>query len=257
MKLTSDLIVFITGGASGLGEATVRRLHSQGCRIAIADLNTEGMDTLKGELGADRLICFECNVTKEEDVKNAIEGTVAHWGAIHVALACAGVAWPMMTLTSKGPADMKIFQNIVNINLMGSMYVAKYASLFMSKNKPVNEQGERGVILFVSSVAAEEGQRGQIAYSATKAALNGLVCPMARDLGKYGIRVVSIAPGIFHTPLADAMSPKVKERLLRDTPMGRLGKPEEFAHFAGAIIENSFVNGVRLRLDGAVKLSHL
>lgn len=140
---------------------------------------------------------------------------------------------------------------------MGSVYVAKYASLAMSKNKPVNERGEKGVILFVSSVAAEEGQRGQAAYSATKGAVNGMVLPMARDLGKFGIRVLAIAPGIFHTPLAHNMPKSVTDRLNADTPMGRPGQPDEFAHFVGACIENGYLNGVHLRIDGAIKMSNL
>lgn len=140
---------------------------------------------------------------------------------------------------------------------MGSVYVAKYASLAMSKNKAVNDRGEKGVILFVSSVAAEEGQRGQAAYSATKGAVNGMVLPMARDLGKFGIRVLAIAPGIFHTPLAHNMPKSVTDRLNADTPMGRPGQPDEFAHFVGACIENGYLNGVHLRIDGAIKMSNL
>lgn len=145
----------------------------------------------------------------------------------------------------------------MNINVYGSIYVAKYASLYMAKNQPVNEFGEKGVIIFVSSVAAEEGQRGQVAYSASKGALNGLVLPMARDLGRFNIRVVAIAPGIFETPLSSLMSEKVKAVLNKDTPMGRMGTPDEFAHFTQAIIENSYLNGVHLRIDGATKLSNL
>ena len=140
-----------------------------------------------------------------------------------MALACAGVAWTCITMSSKGPMDTEKFKKIVDINVYGSMYVAKYASVIMAKNQPMNERGEKGLILFVSSVAAEEGQRGQVAYSATKGAINGIVMPMARDLGKYGIRVAAIAPGIFHTPIAAGMSQKVIERLNRDTPMGRPG----------------------------------
>lgn len=127
----------------------------------------------------------------------------------------------------------------------------------MSKNKPINEMGEKGVIIFVSSVAGEEGQRGQVAYGATKGAINGMVLPMARDLGKFGIRVAAIAPGIFQTPLSHLMSKQVVDRLNADTPMGRMGQPSEFAHFTMAMIENSYVNGVTLRVDGAIKMSNL
>lgn len=229
MKVSSDMVFFITGGARGLGEATVRRLHKAGARIAVADINPDDLGALKNEL-KERIITFQCDVSKEEDVKKAVDGTVAVWGTIHVALACAGVSWPMLTLTSKETLDVKKFQQLMAINLYGSIFVAKYCSIHMAKNKPFNERGEKGVILFVSSVAAEEGQRGQIAYSASKAALNGLCLPMARDLGRFNIRVAAIAPGIFESPMSGMMSAKLRDRLNSDTPMGRMGKPEEFAH---------------------------
>ena len=156
MKITPDLIFFITGGASGLGESTVRHLHASGCKVAIADMNIERMDMIKGEL-KERIITFKCDVTNENDVKNAMEGTAKEWGTVHVAMACAGVAWPMLTYSSKSALDTDTFKKVIDINLNGSIYVAKYASILMAKNKPVNEMGEKGVILFVSSVAAEEG----------------------------------------------------------------------------------------------------
>ena len=196
-------------------------------------------------------------MTKEEDVKNAVEKTVAIFGTIHAALACAGVAWPVQTLTSKGPLNTSIFEKVIAINVYGSVYMAKYAAVAMSKNEPVNDKGEKGVILFVSSVAAEEGQRGQIAYGASKGAMNGIVLPMARDLGRYGIRAAAIAPGIFATPMGAKMPKKVQDRLNADTPMGRPGTPDEFAHMITFCIENSYINGVRLRIDGAIKFSHL
>ena len=150
-----------------------------------------------------------CDVTKEDQVKSAIDKTVETFGTIHVALACAGVNIPSLTLTSKSSIDTKKFQLVMDINVMGSIYVAKYAAVAMSKNKAVNELGEKGVILFVSSVAADEGQRGQVAYSASKGAINGIVMPMARDLGRYNIRAAAIAPGIIGTPMALAMPKKV------------------------------------------------
>jgi NAD(P)-dependent dehydrogenase (short-subunit alcohol dehydrogenase family) len=221
MKISPDLVFFITGGASGLGEAAGRLLHSNGCRVAVADFNEEKLELLRKDL-KERILCIKCDVTKEEDVKNAVDKTVKEWGTIHAALACAGVATITPTLSSRGGLDTEVFRSVVNINLYGSVYVAKYASMQMSKNQP-NERGERGVILFVSSVAAEEGQRGQVGYSATKGALNGMVLPMARDLGRYGIRVAAIAPGIFETPLSHLMTDAVRKRLVADTPMGRMG----------------------------------
>ena len=204
MKITENMIFFITGGASGLGEQTVKLIHSKGAKVAIADWNEENLDKIKTEL-KERVLTFVCNVTNEQDVKNAMYGTAEQWGTIHVALACAGVAWPMLTYSPKKELDIETFKKVVDINLYGSIYVAKYGAVIMAKNTPVNERGEKGLILFVSSVAAEEGQKGQVAYSATKGALNGMTLPMARDLGRYGIRVAAIAPGIFETPLSGMM----------------------------------------------------
>ena len=222
MKITKDLVFFITGGASGLGEATVREIHALGARVAIADMNEERLALLRTEL-KERILTFKCDVTKEEDVKAAIEQTVKTYGVLHVALACAGIAPVSLTLSSKGSLDIPLFKKTVDINVYGSIYVAKHAAIAMSKNQAVNERGEKGVIIFVSSVAAEEGQRGQVGYSATKGAINGLVLPMARDLGRYGIRVVSIAPGIFETPMSHGFPEAVKKRLYADTAINRAG----------------------------------
>ena len=257
MKIGPGLIVFVTGGASGLGEATVRRLHAAGCSVVIADMNLDRMALIVKELGGDRVLTVKCDVTSEKDVEDAVKQTVERFGALHVALACAGVAWPSMMLTSKSSLDTQNFELLFKINVFGSVYVAKYAAIAMSKNKPLNEFGEKGAILFVSSVAAEEGQRGQTAYGGSKGAINGMMMPMARDLGKFGIRVAAIAPGIFATPMGHAMPDKVQERLKADSPLNRFGHPEEFAHFVGAVIENSYITGVHLRIDGATKLSNL
>jgi NAD(P)-dependent dehydrogenase (short-subunit alcohol dehydrogenase family) len=208
MRITKDLVFFITGGASGLGEATVREIHALGAMVAIADMNEQRLELLKAEL-KDRVICFKCDVTKEEDVKKAIEGTVSAFGTIHAVLACAGIATVGLTLSSKGSLDMNTFKKAMEINVYGSAYTAKYAAVAMAKNQPINDRGEKGVIIFVSSVAAEEGQRGQVAYASSKGAINGMVMPMARDLGKYGIRVLAIAPGLFETPMTHGFSENV------------------------------------------------
>ena len=159
MRITKDTVFFITGGASGLGEAAVREIHAKGARVAIADMNQERLDLIKNEL-KERVIVFKCDVTKEEDVKKAIDGTVEAFGTIHAVLACAGIATVSPTLSSKGSLDMNLFKKCMEINVYGSMYVAKHAAVIMSKNKALDERGEKGVIIFVSSVAAEEGQRG-------------------------------------------------------------------------------------------------
>ena len=256
MKITPDLVFFLTGGASGLGEAAAREIHSYGAKVAIADMNEERLAAIKADL-KERVITIKCDVSNEEDVKKAIDITVAEFGTIHAALACAGIATVSPTLSSRGSLDTSLFKKVTEINVYGSVYVAKYAAVAMSKNKPVNDKGEKGVIMFVSSVAAEEGQRGQVGYSASKGAINGLVLPMARDLGKYGIRVAAIAPGIFITPMAHAMPEAVQKRLLADTAINRGGTPDEFAQFVRTIIENSYITGVHLRLDGGVKFSNL
>lgn len=198
----------MTGGASGLGEAAIRMFHSKGASVVIADMNTERMDLIFKEL-KDRILIVKCDVTKQKDVESAVEQTLKKFGALHVVLASAGVAWPGMTLTSKDSLDMDRFEQVMKINVSGSAYAAKYGAVAMSKNKAVNDRGEKGVIIFVSSVAAEEAQRGQVAYGASKGAINGMVMPMARDLGKFGIRVAAIAPGIFQTPMAGHMPEKV------------------------------------------------
>ena len=257
MRIGEGTVVLVTGGASGLGESVVRKMHALGYSVCVADMNKERMELITKELGKERVLTVECNVTKEADVEAAVKKTVEKFGALHVALACAGVAWPSMTLTSKSSLDMKSFENLFAINVFGSAYTAKYAAVAMSKNKAVNDLGEKGVIIFVSSVAAEEGQRGQVAYGGSKGAINGMVMPMARDLSKFGIRVAAIAPGIFMTPMGHAMPKKVLDELMTNTPMGRPGQPEEFAHFVGAIIENSYINGVHLRIDGAIKMGNL
>lgn len=256
MKITKDLVFFITGGASGLGEATVREIHAAGASVAIADMNEERLALLKSEL-KERVLTIKCNVTKEEEVKKAIEATVEAFGTVHAALACAGIAPVSLTLSSKGSLDMDKFKQAVEINVYGSVYVAKYAAIQMSKNKPMTERGEKGVIMFVSSVAAEEGQRGQVGYSATKGAINGIVLPMARDLGRFGIRVLSIAPGIFETPMSHGFPEAVMKRLYADTCLNRGGQPDEFAHFVKSCIENGYLTGVHLRIDGGTKFSNL
>ena len=159
MRITKDTVIFVTGGASGLGEAAVRELHSYGAKIAIADWNDERLAFMLKDL-KERVITFKCDVTKEEEVKKAIDGTVAAYGTIHAVLASAGIATVSPTLSKNGSLDMNMFKKCMEVNVYGSMYVAKHASIVMSKNKPLNDRGEKGVIIFVSSVAAEEGQRG-------------------------------------------------------------------------------------------------
>ena len=208
MRIGLGTVIFVTGGASGLGEETVRQMHAKGASVVVADMDLARMQALHASL-QERIFCVTCDVTKEADVKNAIDKAVAVFGTIHVTVSCAGVAWVTPTLTSRGPLNSNVFEKVMAINVLGSVYVAKYAAIVMSKNKAVNEEGEKGVILFVSSVAAQEGQRGQAAYGASKGAINGIVLPMARDLGRFNIRVAAVAPGIFATPMGAKMPKKV------------------------------------------------
>ena len=180
---------------------------------------------------ADRILTFECDVTKEDDVKRAMESTASAFGGIHVAVPSAGIDIANQTLTSKTMMNVDIFKKVMDINVNGSIYVAKYAAAIMAKNKPVNEQGERGVIVFVASIAAEDANRGQVQYGASKGAINGLVLPMARDLGKFGIRCVSVAPGVFKTPMGANAPKRIVDKLMADIPLQRFGEPHEFSHF--------------------------
>ena len=228
MKIGEGLIVFVTGGASGLGEAAVLQLHNLGATIAIADFNVEAMQALSARLQV-RILCIVCDVTNEKDVKHAIDKTVMKFGTIHVALTSAGTNALTPTLTVRGSLDVKMFDRLMNVNFYGGLYVAKYASIVMSKNQKINEKGEKGLILFVSSLSGEMATRGQFAYAASKGAINGMLMPMARDLGRYGIRVAAVQPGMFDTPMSKGFANKeiyVKKAI----PLNRIGTPDEFAH---------------------------
>ena len=226
MRIRKGIVILVTGGASGLGEATVRQMYSKGASVAVIDNNLEKMQALQAELDdGERLLFIKCNVAVEEQVKKAVDDTVAKFGTIHVALACAGVAWMAPMLSKKGAVlNTDIFRSVIQINVLGSVYMAKYAALAMSKNEALNKlEGEKGVIILVSSVAGEEAQRAQAGYGASKGAINGMVLPMARDLGKYRIRVLAIAPGVFHTPISNQFQEWVLKKILAEIPLGRTG----------------------------------
>ena len=255
MKL-EGLVAFVTGGASGLGAETVRQLVKAGCKVAFCDVNDDNGAAIVEEVGKENAKFINLDVTNEKAVKKAIDDTVAHFGALHVAVNCAGVAAVGQTITSKSVMDFSTLKFVTEINVYGTIYVAAHAAKAMSKNEPLNDRGERGVIINVASVAAFEGQRGQVAYSATKGAIAGITMPMARDLGKFGIRVVAIAPGTIMSPMLAQQTDKMKDMLLKDTPLKRFGEPDEFAHMVRACIENGYLNGVTLRMDGGTVLSN-
>jgi NAD(P)-dependent dehydrogenase (short-subunit alcohol dehydrogenase family) len=243
----------ITGGASGLGEATARRLHDLGANVVIIDINQERGEALCTELGS-RAVFSLSDVTVPEQVEAGVRLALDRFGSIRVAINCAGIGPPMKVVGREGPHDLGHFKNVINVNLVGTFDVLRLAAFQMSGNDP-NEQGERGVIVNVASVAAFEGQIGQAAYSASKAGVVGMTLPIARELARSGIRVCTIAPGLFDTPLLAALPPEVKEILGKQIPFpNRLGVPVEFALLVQQIIENPMLNGETIRLDGALRM---
>ena len=249
-----DSVAIITGGASGLGEACVRALLGEGGKVAILDFAEERGQKVASELGDDALFCLT-DITKEEDVQAAIDKTVEAFGAVHIAVNCAGVGIPAKVLGKEGPMSMNHFNKVVQINLMGTMNVVRLAAEKMVKNQG-NDDGEKGVVVNVASVAAFDGQIGQAAYSASKAGVAGMTLPIAREFAEYGIRIMTIAPGIFLTPMLQSLDEKVQEALGKMVPFPkRLGQPSEFAALVQHIVENSMLNGEVIRLDGALRMA--
>ncbi|MBI4774041.1 MAG: SDR family NAD(P)-dependent oxidoreductase [Deltaproteobacteria bacterium] len=247
-------VAIVTGGASGLGEACVRNLVGAGAKAAILDLAEGKGSDLAAEFGNDCIFC-KTDVTGEGSVQAAINETMVRFGAIHVAVNCAGVATPAKVLGKKGPLSIQGFEMVVRINLIGTMNVIRLAAEQMMKNEP-NEDGERGVVINTASGAAFEGQIGQAAYSASKAGVVGMTLPIAREFASYGIRNVTIAPGLFDTPMLGGMPDPVRQSLIATCLFPRrMGKAAEFAQLVRQIIENAMLNGATLRLDGALRLA--
>lgn len=249
----SGMVAVVSGGASGLGEATCRLLAAKGARIAIFDIAENRGERLAAELGETAIFC-QTDVADTESVQLAVDQTMRVFGAVHAAVNCAGIPSASKVLGRKGPISMDLFNKVIQVNLIGTMNVIRSTVEQMVKNSPTAD-GERGVVINTSSGAAFEGQIGQAAYSASKAALVGLTLPLARELAEYGIRVTTIAPGLFETPLASELPEKVRESLLAQLPFPkRMGKPVEFAMLCQQIIENLMLNGRTIRLDGAVTM---
>ncbi len=248
------LTALITGGASGLGEACARRLVAQGAQVLLLDLNEEKGNALSQELG-EAAQFLKVNVADESAVQNAVETALGNFGAIHVAINCAGVAAAIKTVGKEGPHPLDTFNKVIQVNLIGTFNVIRLAAHAMERNEP-NSQGERGVIINTASVAAFDGQVGQAAYAASKGGIVGMTLPIARDLARSGIRVVTIAPGLFNTPLLAALPEEAKESLGKQVPFpSRLGEPAEYAQLAQQIVENSMLNGETIRLDGAIRMA--
>jgi 3-hydroxyacyl-CoA dehydrogenase/3-hydroxy-2-methylbutyryl-CoA dehydrogenase len=236
-----------------LGEATSRYLVGKGARVSVCDVVEEKGRHLVGELGNSALFC-RMDVTDEASVRAGVRATVDRFGAVHVAVSCAGVATPGKVLGREGPMDIQAFNRVVQINLVGTMNLIRFCAEQMTKNPP-NEDGERGVLINTASIAGYEGQIGQAAYASSKAGVIGMTLPIARELARQGVRVVTIAPGMFETPMMAGMSDKVRESLLAITLFPkRLGKPDEFARLVAHIIDNPMLNGECIRLDGGVRM---
>jgi NAD(P)-dependent dehydrogenase (short-subunit alcohol dehydrogenase family) len=249
-----DCIAVVTGGASGLGEATVRNFVAQGARAVILDIQADRGEALVKELGAN-VVFANADVTKEEDVQNAIAKTIEAFGGLNVVVNCAGVADPGKVLGKKGPMTLDFYKRVVGINLIGTYNVIRLAVEKMNGNTP-NEEGERGVIINTASVAAFDGQIGQPAYASSKAGVVGLTLPVARECAGYGIRVMTIAPGIFDTPMMAGLPEDAKVALAKMVPFPpRLGRPPEYARLVQHIIENTMLNGEVIRLDGAIRMA--
>jgi NAD(P)-dependent dehydrogenase (short-subunit alcohol dehydrogenase family) len=250
MQIESSAAI-IVGGASGLGEATVRALHERGAAVTIADVNAEKGEALASELGAEFVAC---DVREEGQVEAAVQKAATNGGPLRIAVCCAGTGWAQKVAGSKGPHPLLPFETIVGINLIGTFNVLRYAASAMIGNEPA-EDGERGVCVTTASIAAYDGQIGQIAYSASKGGVVGMTLPAARDLAQYGIRVNTIAPGLFDTPLLAALPEEARQKLGAGVPYPpRLGQPPEYAQLACHIVENRMLNGETIRLDGALRM---
>ena len=244
----------VTGGASGLGEGTVRVLAAGGANVVIADLQADKGETLAKELGAKARF-VKCDVTSEADGKSAVETALKTFGGLQGLVNCAGIAVGEKTIGKEGPNALASFARVVTVNLIGTFNMIRLAADAMAKGKP-NADGERGVIVNTASVAAFDGQIGQAAYSASKGGVVGMTLPIARDLARSGIRVCTIAPGIFLTPMLEGLPKEVQDSLGQQVPFpSRLGKPAEYAALAKHIIENAMLNGEVIRLDGAIRMA--
>jgi NAD(P)-dependent dehydrogenase (short-subunit alcohol dehydrogenase family) len=241
----------ITGGASGLGEATARHFRQQGAQVTILDRDATRGAAIASDIGA---AFVETDVTDEASVANAIATAKTHMGQITAAVNCAGIATGEKTLGKNGPHDLAAFRRTIDINLIGSFNVARLAAAEIAQNAP-DTHGARGVIINTASIAAFDGQKGQAAYAASKGGIFGLSLPMARDLAREGIRVMAIAPGIFLTPMMQGLPQEVQDQLAQDVTFPkRLGDPAEYAALARFIVECDYLNGEVIRLDGALRM---
>ncbi|MDB5970147.1 MAG: 3-hydroxyacyl-CoA dehydrogenase [Hydrocarboniphaga sp.] len=251
MKIENSVAI-ITGGASGLGKATVEKFAGMGAKVAIFDMNEEAGSALARQLGENAAF-FKVNVADEASVQAAVAQTVERFGALHICINYAGIGNAFKTVGKNGPFPLAEFNKVIQVNLVGTFNVLRLAAEQMVKNQPVD--GERGVIINTASVAAYEGQMGQAAYSASKGGIVAMTLPIARDLASYNIRVNTIAPGLIHTPLFNGSPQNVVDALAAQVlnPQ-RLGQPAEIAHLATCIVENAYINGETIRIDGGIRM---
>ena len=243
----------VTGGASGLGEATIRMIVQKGGKAVIFDQSEANGVRLQNELG-EAVLFLKTDVTNEEDVTKAVHRAAEFMGSVNTVVNCAGIGIAEKLIGRNGLHNLALFSKVINVNLIGSFNVIRIAAEKMISNE-ANEQGERGVIINTASIAAFDGQIGQAAYSASKGGIVGMTLPIARELARYGIRVMTIAPGLFHTPMFDTLPQEAKDSLGKMVPFpSRLGYPSEYAQLAQSIIENPMLNGETIRLDGAIRM---
>ena len=244
----------VAGGASGLGEAVVRRLHAAGAEVVIADVNQERGAELEGELG-ERARFVGTDVTDPDQVHEAVAAATALPGGLRISVCCAGIGWAERVASRRGPHTLEPFETVIRVNLIGTFNVLRLAGAAMLAQEPL-PSGERGVCINTASIAAFDGQIGQIAYSASKGGIVGMTLPAARDLAVAGIRVCTIAPGTFDTPLLAGLPEENRRALAQAIPFPpRLGRPEEFAQLAAQIVKNEMLNGETIRLDGALRMA--
>jgi 3-hydroxyacyl-CoA dehydrogenase/3-hydroxy-2-methylbutyryl-CoA dehydrogenase len=246
-------VALVAGGASGLGAATARELTARGARVAVVDIDGEKAEALAGELGGDA-IAARADVTDEVEVEAAVSAAAEAFGELRLAVSCAGIGWAERTVGKEGPANLQPFETVVRVNLIGTYNVLRLAAAAMAGNEP-GAEGERGAVVMTASAAAYDGQIGQTAYAASKGGVVSLTLPAARDLARQGIRVCTIAPGLFDTPLLAALPEEARANLGEQVPFPpRLGRPEEYAALACHIAENPMLNGETIRLDGALRM---
>ncbi len=241
----------VAGGASGLGEATARMLVEAGARVVIADLNSEKGEALAAELGASFVAA---DVTDAEAIGAAVERATETDVGLRISVCCAGIGWAERVAHKNGPHNLELFTKVIEVNLIGSFNVLRLAAAAMSENEP-DEEGERGLCVNTASIAAYDGQIGQIAYAASKGGIVGMTLPAARDMASRGVRVVTVAPGLFDTPLLAGLPEPAREALGAGIPFpSRLGRPEEYARLVSQIVANPMLNGETIRLDGALRM---